>query len=141
MPASLWPTQTELLWCTAPPLSALGAVGVYAANFTHLPERSELRGGAALEDGARAPKRSPQLSIFLSAIGWAYQYSTNNNYVNTFVYPNTDNPNLPHTKDLFTKDYSLWNVQDKGTDKEYSTIAVDIGAYSKAPEPSWKKWE
>ena len=89
----------------------------------------------------RCPYKGLRTAVFLSAIGWAYQYSTNNNYVNTFVYPNTDNPNLPHTKDLFTKDYSLWNVEDKGTEKEYSTIAVDIGAYPKAPEPSWKKWE
>merc|ERR1712018_1064847 len=68
-----------------------------------------------------------------SGVGLPIQH--HHNYVNTFMYPNVDNPNIPHPKNPFTKDFSLYNVAEKGTDEEYSSIATDIGAYPKAPEP------
>jgi len=105
--------------------------------------------GAVLPGGIwglwrRCPYKGAKGMAFFSAIGTAYQHSTNMNYVNTFLYPNLDNPNIPRSWNPFYKDWSAWNLGLKGTDKEWSHVAETIGPgnlNNPDPGPSWKKWE
>jgi len=81
-------------------------------------------------------------SLFFAALGLMYQHSTNMNYNNNFVMPNRYNPNIPSiSKNPFTKDYSLWNLTNLGTDKEWSQLPAKSGFQPKDPGPTWKKWE
>ena len=89
----------------------------------------------------RCPYKGMRTGLALAAWGVAYQYSTNNNLVNTFLVPNTDNPNIPYVWDPFNRDTHLWDVSRQGTDKEWSQIPQNMGVHPKDPGPSWKKWE
>ena len=77
-------------------------------------------------------------SLLFGLIGYAYQYSCNNNYTNSLL-PMTDNPNIPNPfGNNFNKDVTFWNINNRD---EYSTLHEDLNIYNKAPEPSWKKWD
>jgi len=75
-------------------------------------------------------------SLALGVWGAAYQYSVNNNLMAS-MFPNFDNPNIPHTFKLFNRERSMFY----GTPQEGSTLHEDLGLYPKDPGPSWKKWE
>jgi hypothetical protein len=76
--------------------------------------------------------------LALGLLGYAYQYSCNNNLTNSLM-PNTDNPNIPNAVgNPFNKDQTFFNLNKRD---EYSTLHYDLGIMDKAPEPSWKKWE
>ena len=101
-------------------------------------------GGAVIPGGIfgiwrRALHKGVVATGVFAALGVAYQFSTNNNYTNTFLFHNLDNPNMIHPWNPFTRDYSAWNITQQGTDKEWSHFAEKIQA--KDPGPSWKKWE
>ena len=103
-------------------------------------------GGAVIPGGIfgiwrRALHKGVVSSAVFAAIGMAYQHSTNNNFTNTFLFHNLDNPNTPHPWNPFTRDYSAWNISQQGTDKEWSHISESFGINAKDPGPSWKKWE
>ena len=89
----------------------------------------------------RCPYKGLRSGLFFAAVGIAYQHSTNMNYTNTFLFANTDNPNLPRPSNVFTKDFSFWNLSDKGTDREWSSLPEELGLQARDPGPSWKKWE
>merc|ERR1712032_1035421 len=74
-------------------------------------------------------------SIFLGALGWIYQYSTNNNLSNTIT-PHYDNPNMP-TGRLNYNAAMFWPTKGE----HGMEIHEKIGLHPKDPGPSWKKWE
>ena len=73
----------------------------------------------------------------LAGIGFAYQFSCNNNLTNSFFFDKS-NPNIPTPLNIIDRDQTLWNVT---TREEYSKIHTDAGWYHEDPGPSWKKWE
>jgi len=74
-------------------------------------------------------------SLFLGAVGYMYQWSTNNNLTNTIT-PNYDNPNMPYGRFNYNQAFFWPTKGEHGTD-----IHEKIGLYPKDPGPSWKKWE
>ena len=89
----------------------------------------------------RCPYKGLRSTIFFALVGLAYQHSTNMNYENTFFMPNTDNPNLPRASNVYSKDFSFWDVSTKGTKNEWSDLPERMGWQAADPGPSWKKWE
>ena len=74
----------------------------------------------------------------LAGIGYAYQYSCNNNLTNSFFFDKS-NPNIPTPLNIIDRDLGFWNVS---TREEYSTPNMtEAGIYMADPGPSWKKWE
>eukprot|EP00092_Neocalanus_flemingeri_P021282 GFUD01023064.1.p1 GENE.GFUD01023064.1~~GFUD01023064.1.p1 ORF type:complete len:220 (+),score=59.77 GFUD01023064.1:61-720(+) len=76
--------------------------------------------------------------LFLAALGYAYQYSCNNDLTNSLFSPDTSNPNIPNPNNPFNRDWTMWNLTTKS---ENPTFHVDAGWYFPDPGPSWKKWE
>ena len=129
-------------------LGAVGWMGGVELGKSFLGKDSLLAwaGGAVIPGGIfgiwrRALHKGVVSSAVFAAIGMAYQHSTNNNFTNTFLFHNLDNPNTPHPWNPFTRDYSAWNISQQGTDKEWSHISESFGINAKDPGPSWKKWE
>ena len=88
----------------------------------------------------RCPYKSARSTAFFAAVGMIYQHSTNNNLHNFWFFPDQSNPNIPHLyKNPFMKDWSFWNIENLGTDKEWSHVSEVVQQAD--PGPSWKKWE
>ena len=78
-----------------------------------------------------------RLALYLGAIGYAYQYSTNHELTNTIL-PSNFNPNIPSRMNPMDREKDIWNLT---TRNEHPTFHTDTGMYCSDSGPSWKKWE
>merc|ERR1712130_1039964 len=126
------------------PLTTMAAGWMGGIELGKLPLAGIARRPGLLEPSSRAVlwESGPETSIgglrtglVLGALGWIYQYSTNNNLTNTITNHN-DNPNIPTGRFNYNQAFFWPTKGENGTD-----IHEKMGWYPKDPGPSWKKWE
>ena len=99
--------------------------------------------GAAVPGGVmgiwkRNVFKGVRTGMILGAMGYIYQYSTNNNLDNHWLAP-IENPNIPTPINPFNRDYSLWNLNFR--EEQASKIHENMGFHQKDAGPNWKKWD